>query len=61
MTTVYLDARFALDLAVNYCLLACAARLDGGAVRRPRRGRGAGPGAAVGWPWRRDWGQAMGC
>ena len=26
MTTVYLDARFALDLAVNYCLLACAAR-----------------------------------
>ena len=39
MTTVYLDARFALDLAVNYCLLACAARLDGGAVRRRRWAR----------------------
>ena len=45
MTTVYLDARFALDLAVNYCLLACAARLDGGAVRRRRLALVAGLGA----------------
>ena len=48
MTTVYLDARFALDLAVNYCLLACAARLDGGAVRRRRLALAAGLGAGYG-------------
>ena len=48
MTTVYLDARFALDLAVNYCWPA------------PPAWMGA-PFDAVGWPWRRDWGQAMGC
>ncbi len=48
MTTVYLDARFALDLAVNYCLLACAVRLEGGTLRRRRLLLAAGLGAGYG-------------
>lgn len=48
MTTVYLDARFALDLAVNYVLLACAVRLDGGVLRRRRLALAAGLGAGYG-------------
>lgn len=36
MTVVYLDAFLALNFAVNYLLLAGAARLDGAALRRGR-------------------------
>lgn len=48
MTVVYLDAFLALNFAVNYLLLAGAARLDGAALRRGRCALAAVLGAGYG-------------
>lgn len=48
MTVVYLDAFLALNFAVNYLLLAGAARLDGAALRRGRCALAAALGAVYG-------------
>lgn len=45
---VYLDLFLLLNFTVNYLLLACAARLDGGVVRRWRTALAAAAGAAYG-------------
>ena len=48
MRVVYLDLFLVLNFTVNYLLLACAARLDGGAVCRWRTVLAAAAGAAYG-------------
>ena len=58
MEVLYLDRLFAVNLAVDYCLLLLAGRFCGGALRRERYALGAFLGAAYaavsvlpGWGW----------
>lgn len=48
MTVIYLDAYLLMSLAVNYCLLRCAGRLDGDRTTRFRCLTAAALGAALG-------------